>query len=122
ETVHRLKTGALIRASVLLGALGGAEAGDARLTLLSDYADCIGLAFQIQDDVLGVVGDRATLGKTPGLDQRHAKPTYPTLLGLDQAQLRAEALVEQACGHLQTLGAGAETLRQLARYIVQRDR
>lgn len=120
ETVSRLKTGALIRASVLLGALGRAEIDEAALTRLAHYADCIGLAFQIQDDILDITGDTATMGKPRGSDQARDKPTYPMLLGLDQAQRRAVALCEEARAQLEPFGERAGVLFWLANFIVQR--
>ena len=88
ENMHIHKTGALIRASVLLGALSQPKVEPAVLEQLDHYAKCIGLAFQIRDDILDVIGDAATLGKTTGADRALNKPTYPTLLGLDGARPR----------------------------------
>ena len=87
---------------------------------LDHYAKCIGLAFQIRDDVLDVEGDTATLGKPQGSDAALAKPTYPTLLGLTESKRLAAELVDDAVASLDGLGDGAEPLRQLARYIVAR--
>ena len=120
ETVSRLKTGALIRASVLLGALGRADIAAADLARLAHYAECIGLAFQIQDDILDITGDTATLGKTQGSDQARDKPTYPMLLGLEQARQRTEDLCQEAQTQLEPLGERASILIWLARFIVQR--
>ncbi|QQS55738.1 MAG: (2E,6E)-farnesyl diphosphate synthase [Candidatus Competibacteraceae bacterium] len=120
ENMHIHKTGALIRASVLLGALSRPEVEPAVLERLDRYAKCIGLAFQIRDDILDVVGDTATLGKTQGADRVLNKPTYPALLGLDGAREHARALHQEALASLEPLGAEADPLRWLATYIVER--
>lgn len=120
ENMHIHKTGALIRASVLLGALSQPTADPAVLERLDHYAKCIGLAFQIRDDILDVVGDAAMLGKTTGADRALNKPTYPTLLGLEGAREHARVLHEEALASLQPLGSEAEALRWLASYIVER--
>ena len=118
EQMHRLKTGALIEASVTLGALAGG-ADDRLLERLALYARAIGLAFQVRDDILDVTADSQTLGKTQGKDAAHDKPTYVSLLGLESAQAMAVRLREEAEAALQGL-EGAERLNQLARYIVER--
>lgn len=120
ETMHRHKTGALIEASVLLGALASGKADDLSLKALLQYARAIGLAFQVQDDILDVESDTATLGKTQGKDEAHDKPTYPSLLGLDAAKDYALELRDQALHVLRAFGNSAEPLRELARYIVER--
>jgi len=120
EDMHIHKTGALIRASVLLGALCADALDETRLAHLDHYAKCIGLAFQIQDDILDVIGDTATLGKTAGADTARAKPTYPALLGLDGARQRAAELLADAQAALDGFGEEADSLRALADYIVQR--
>lgn len=120
ETMHRHKTGALIEASVQLGALASGRADAASLEALRRYAEAVGLAFQVQDDILDVESDTATLGKTQGKDQAHDKPTYPALLGLDAAKAYALALRDQALAALEGFGDNAEPLRALARYIVER--
>ncbi|MEW6461585.1 polyprenyl synthetase family protein [Ectopseudomonas khazarica] len=120
ETMHRHKTGALIEASVLLGALSSGKADDLSLKALLQYARAIGLAFQVQDDILDVESDTATLGKTQGKDEAHDKPTYPALLGLDAAKDYALELRDQALHVLRAFGNSAEPLRELARYIVER--
>ena len=121
EDMHRLKTGALIRASILLGAMCSTVVTEAELTLLARYADCIGLSFQIQDDILDVVGDTETLGKPRGSDEKMQKPTYPSILGLDASKKLALDQHEQALLHLETLDERADTLRQLSAYIVERE-
>ena len=148
--IHRLKTGALIRASVLLGAMSQLQAqhqtqvssrtaatatatvpenlyrpvpsqtAQETLNRLSHYADCIGLAFQIQDDILDETGTTATLGKPQGSDRKADKPTYVTVLGLAAAQDRANQLVSDAVAALAGLDSKADYLRQLASYIVTR--
>jgi farnesyl diphosphate synthase len=120
ENMHIHKTGALIRASVLLGALSQPGVEAAALERLDRYAKCIGLAFQIRDDILDVIGDTATLGKPQGADQALAKPTYPALLGLEGAREHARVLHEEALASVQPLGAAAEPLRWIASYIVER--
>ncbi|MBD9677006.1 (2E,6E)-farnesyl diphosphate synthase [Pseudomonas sp. PDM18] len=120
ETMHRHKTGALIEASVQLGALASGRADATSLEALRRYAEAVGLAFQVQDDILDVESDTATLGKTQGKDQAHDKPTYPALLGLDAAKAYALALRDQALAALEGFGDSAEPLRALARYIVER--
>ncbi len=120
ENMHIHKTGALIRASVLLGAFSRPEVEPTVLERLDRYAKCIGLAFQIRDDILDVVGDTATLGKTQGADRALNKPTYPALLGLDGAREHARALHQEALASLESLGSEADPLRWLATYIVER--
>ena len=120
ETMHRHKTGALIEASVRLGALASGRSDAASLAALARYARAIGLAFQVQDDILDVESDTATLGKTQGKDQAHDKPTYPALLGLEAAKAYAVDLRDQALAALEPFDARADALRELARYIVER--
>jgi len=120
EFMHRHKTGALIEASVRLGALASARAEQAQLDALQVYAQAIGLAFQVQDDILDVESDTATLGKRQGADIARDKPTYPALLGLEAAKAYAIELRDQALIALQGFGETAEPLRALARYIVER--
>ena len=120
ETMHRHKTGALIEASVRLGALASGEADNLTLRALQEYAQAVGLAFQVQDDILDVESDTATLGKTQGKDEANHKPTYPALLGLDKAKAYALELRDLALHALRPFGESAEPLRDLARYIVER--
>jgi len=120
EFMHRHKTGALIEASVRLGALASGRAEQAQLDALQTYAQAIGLAFQVQDDILDVESDTATLGKRQGADIARDKPTYPALLGLETAKAYANELRDQALDAVQGLGEHAEPLRALARYIVER--
>ncbi|MBD9396439.1 (2E,6E)-farnesyl diphosphate synthase [Pseudomonas sp. PDM11] len=120
EVMHRHKTGALIEAAVRLGALASGRADEQSLAALSTYARAVGLAFQVQDDILDVESDTATLGKTQGKDQANDKPTYPALLGMTAAKAYALELRDQALQALQPFGEAAEPLRELARYIVER--
>ena len=120
ETMHSMKTGALIRASVLMAAWSAEDLADRVLDALSRFGTSIGLAFQIQDDILDVEGDTDTLGKMAGADSAREKPTYPSVAGLDQAKRRAGDLCDEAIGALEAVGGAAEPLRALARYIVHR--
>lgn len=120
EVMHRHNTGALIEASVALGALASGNTDELACKALLHYARAIGLAFQVQDDILDVESDTATLGKTQGKDEAHDKPTYPALLGLDAAKDYALELRDQALHVLRPFGNSAEPLRELARYIVER--
>lgn len=120
QTMHELKTGALIRASVRLGALASITANDTILTKLDRYAWCIGLAFQVQDDVLDVIADTDTLGKTQGADIALNKPTYPALMGLNAAKQKALDLIDDALAQLEELPYNTQILANLANFVVQR--
>ena len=120
EYMHRHKTGALIEASVRLGALASGRSDPRSLDALQVYARAVGLAFQVQDDILDVESDTATLGKRQGADIARDKPTYPALLGLDAAKGYALELRDVALQALNAFGESAEPLRELARYIVER--
>ncbi|WP_006786873.1 (2E,6E)-farnesyl diphosphate synthase [Thiorhodospira sibirica] len=120
EDMHIHKTGALIRASVLLGALSLVEIDEVRLEKLDRYAKCIGLAFQIRDDILDVESDTETLGKPQGSDMAQNKPTYPALIGMEASKQRARELVDDALESISPLGPDADLLRFVARYIVER--
>jgi geranylgeranyl pyrophosphate synthase len=120
ENMHQLKTGALIRASVLLGAMCSPDVEPEKLQALETYAHCVGLAFQIHDDVLDVTADTQTLGKPQGSDEQQNKPTYPALLGLEGAQQRALELHQQAIQALEVFDDSADILRQLSAYIIER--
>ncbi|MAA72914.1 MAG: (2E,6E)-farnesyl diphosphate synthase [Bermanella sp.] len=120
ENMHNHKTGALIKASVLLGAQCQAKLDPQTHDLLSQYADAIGLAFQVQDDILDVTSDTQTLGKTQGADAALNKPTYVSLLGLEGAQQKAAQLHQTALDALAPLGENAKALRQIANYIIER--
>ena len=121
QTMHSRKTGALIRASVELGALCSGQADEQRFHGISRYADCIGLAFQIHDDVLDIESDTETLGKPQGSDLEKNKATYPNLLGLAGAKQAARDLLDEALNHLSGFGENADMLRELAIYIVERN-
>lgn len=119
EHMHSLKTGALIRASVCLGGLA-ANASQATLSALDNFARAIGLAFQVQDDILDIESDTATLGKMQGADQKLNKPTYPALLGMEQAKIKAAELVDSAHNALDHIPADCTLLHELADFIVTR--
>ena len=120
ENMHIHKTGALIRASVKLGALAYPALDDNLLAKLDHYAKCIGLAFQIQDDILDIEANTETLGKAQGADIAHNKVTYPALLGLRGAKQMATELIEQALDSLSDFDDKAEPLRWMANYIITR--
>jgi farnesyl diphosphate synthase len=122
EYMHILKTGALIRASVLMGAHCGRPMQAAELDHLDRYAKCVGLAFQVVDDVLDEESDSATLGKTAGKDREANKPTYTSLMGLAGAKKFAAELLADAHDALKGFDTRADRLRQLADFIVHRDR
>jgi farnesyl diphosphate synthase len=121
ENMHIHKTGALIRASVNMAALAKADIDPLVAKKLDHYAKCIGLSFQVKDDILDLESDTATLGKTQGKDQDNDKPTYPALLGLAGAKQKAQELHEQALVSLADFGSEADLLRDLSLYIIQRD-
>lgn len=118
--MHSKKTGALIRASVKLAVLSQPGLDADKAERLDGYARCIGLAFQIRDDILDVESDTETLGKTQGADAALRKPTFPALLGMQQAKDEAQALYETALEHLKPFDSGARILREIASYIVNR--
>ncbi|MDE2117995.1 MAG: polyprenyl synthetase family protein [Betaproteobacteria bacterium] len=120
ESMHIHKTGALIRAAVQLGAQCGAALGEAQLNRLDHFGKCVGLAFQVVDDVLDSEADTATLGKTAGKDAEQDKPTYVTLLGVQAARKMAAELHRDALDALSGFGADARRLRELADFIVLR--
>jgi geranylgeranyl pyrophosphate synthase len=122
EDMHIHKTGALIRASVVLGALTAPELEESTLERLDHYAKCIGLAFQIRDDILDVEGETATLGKRSGADLTLEKSTYPALIGLEASRQRAVELNDEAQDSLSGLGSAADPLRKISLYIIERDR
>jgi len=122
EHMHNLKTGALIRASVRMGALTTGRANQAQLSALTHYANAIGLAFQVKDDILDVVADTETLGKQQGADIALNKPTYVSLLGLEGAQEKAQELHHSALAALEGFDDKANPLRQLSAYIIERNK
>ncbi len=125
EVIHQQKTGALIRASVRIAARCGGPKAITLLPLLDQYAEAIGLAFQVQDDILDVIGDCTITGKQQGADSVLSKSTYPSLLGLEGAQNKATQLHHQAIHALQQLnvqGFNTEILEALASYIIKRNK
>ena len=121
QHMHGLKTGALIRAAVALGGLSCSDVSDALLADLDVYADKLGLAFQVIDDVLDCEQDTATLGKTAGKDEEANKPTYVKLLGLEGARTQAISLAEEAKTAVATYGDAAAALLGLADYVIKRN-
>ncbi len=122
ESIHRLKTGALIRASLEMGALAAGVTDPMSLASLQRYGSLLGLAFQVQDDVLDVIGNAHTLGKSVGADERMGKATYPSIMGLAQAQQLSHDLHAQALTELHTMEADTQMLLQLTDYLISRDR
>ena len=120
EHMHSLKTGALIRAAVALGALSCPNLDDTALVHLDAYAQKLGLAFQVIDDVLDCEADTATLGKTAGKDENNNKPTYVKLMGLHPARAYAEQLIAEAIAQLTPFGEQAKYLRLLAEFVTAR--
>jgi farnesyl diphosphate synthase len=120
ERMHQLKTGAMLRVSVLLGALAGRDLASHELEALAAYSRAIGLAFQVVDDVLDATEDSATLGKTAGKDAADNKPTYVSILGLEPSKALAGQLRQQAHDALAPFGEQALRLREIADLIVQR--
>ncbi len=119
EYIHRSKTAALITASVVSGGLYGGTNDDA-VDNLRTFGKSIGLAFQIIDDVLDVTQTSEQLGKTAGKDTAAEKATYPALFGIDESLKKADALAEKALGSLDSFGSRADTLKELARFLVER--
>jgi geranylgeranyl pyrophosphate synthase len=119
--MHLLKTGALIRAAVALGGIV-ANGTEGQMQLLDQYGKSIGLAFQVVDDILDVEGSSQALGKTSGKDSNSNKPTYVSLCGLEGAKKEAAHLLAEALEALSSFGKGADRLRELATYVVERDR
>ena len=122
EILHIHKTGALIRAAVRLATLLNPMIEKAKVQTLDRYAKCVGLAFQIRDDILDVEGATEVLGKTQGKDSAQDKPTYPALLGLSGAREKAEELLQEALQCLTPFGEEADPLRWIAEYIIGRSR
>jgi len=119
ENLHILKTGALIRASVLLGAITASD-DEEKIAILDHYAKNIGLAFQVVDDILDVTSDTETLGKTQGKDAAQDKPTYPSLLGLTESRKRARQLCTEALESIGEMGDAASPLRTIAHMVLNR--
>lgn len=121
ENMHIHKTGALIRASVQLGALCQPDVTDTQLEALDHYGKCVGLAFQVQDDILDIEASTEILGKPQGADAALNKPTYPAILGLAESKQLALELHEDAISHLEIFGDKAQILRELSAYIIGRE-
>jgi farnesyl diphosphate synthase len=120
ENMHLHKTGALIRCSVGIAALATPNLNPRTFENLDRFAQCIGLSFQIQDDILDEESNTETLGKTQGKDRDNDKPTYPFLLGMDGAKQKAQDLHNEAVGALSQFGAEANLLRELSKFIIER--
>lgn len=120
ESMHRHKTGALIVAAVRIGALTAPDRKPGQIDALTDYARTLGLAFQVQDDLLDIEGDTTVIGKPQGSDQARGKPTYPSLMGVEKARQYLDGLLENALGSLESFGSEADALRAMADYVVAR--
>ena len=120
ENVHHNKTGAIIKCAIRLGAYAAGDKGIAVLDKLDQYANAVGLAFQVQDDILDVISDTATLGKPQGSDEQMNKSTYPALLGIDGAIAKAQSLLTDALLSLEAIPYNTELLEQFARYVIER--
>lgn len=120
ENIHRNKTGALMRCAIRMGAMAAGHKGLDVLPHLDQYADAVGLAFQVQDDILDIISDTETLGKPQGSDQQLNKSTYPALLGLEGAMNKAQLLYEEALQALQAIPYNTEHLEEFARYVIER--
>lgn len=121
EQMHQHKTGALIRASIRMGAISTGAHTEQDFAALDAYANAIGLAFQVQDDIIDITSDTQTLGKTQFSDEEANKPTYPKLLGLEGAKDLAQSLHGQAIDSISTFGDAAQPLVDLANYIIGRN-
>lgn len=120
ETMHIHKTGALIRTCVQLAALSADQLGKDKFNALDSYAKCIGLSFQVQDDILDVIGDTQTLGKTQGSDCENNKPTFPSIIGLEASREKMLDLHHKALDSLSIFGEEAEILRYISAWFVER--
>ncbi len=120
ENIHRNKTGALISAAVMMAAVCVFEGTDQAIPKLREYAQAIGLAFQVQDDILDIISDTEVLGKTAGKDQQVDKSTYPALMGLENAQIYAKELHDQAFRALEIFGDSAAELNQISQFLLSR--
>lgn len=119
QYIHTHKTGALIKASVVAGALIGGAAGE-QLAAITRYGEAAGLAFQIADDILDIEGTTEEIGKDAGSDEARGKATYPAVIGVAAAKEEAQAMMDEALRALEIFGAEADPLRAIAQYIVQR--
>ncbi|HVF36143.1 MAG TPA: farnesyl diphosphate synthase [Candidatus Saccharimonadia bacterium] len=121
ERMHVLKTGALIRAAVRLGALASGASDERTLAALESYGHCVGLGFQIRDDILDIEGETAVTGKQQGADAARDKPTYPAILGLAESRRLAQVLRDEAIAALARASLQSKSLTDLAHYSVERD-
>ncbi|OCG09112.1 geranyl transferase [Gilliamella sp. wkB178] len=121
QKIHCYKTGALIKAAVRLGAIASGDIAKLYYYALDSYAEAIGLAFQIQDDILDVIGEQAIMGKPQGSDMAHQKSTYPALVGLDNAINMTQQLYQQAIASLEQIPYNSQPLLDLAGYIINRN-
>ena len=120
ENMHRHKTGALIAASVRMGALTATEVNKDQLAALTVYSQTLGLAFQVQDDLLDIEGDTTVIGKPQGSDLARSKPTYPSLMGAAGARNYLSQLLESALASIEMFGEEGDLLRDMAGYVVAR--
>ena len=121
ELIHRRKTGALFRVSLRLGGLI-AGAGETQLAALDEYGQNLGLAFQVTDDLLDVSGSETTVGKRVGKDNARGKTTYPAVLGVEASHQRAQTLIDEACQAIEQFSKLGSPLRELAKYVLQRNK
>lgn len=121
KTMHRLKTGALIKASVTVPCII-AGSNENTLAHMSSYGECIGLAFQVHDDILDITGDKELTGKNTLSDEAQDKPTFPSVMGLEESSRQAKLLRDRAIAHLQEIPGDTSMLAWLADYVIQRDR
>lgn len=120
EHMHRLKTGALIKASVLLAVIASGADDPATHNHFARFAECIGLMFQIRDDILDIQSNTETLGKPQGSDEAQKKPTYPSIIGMEESESACKELLEQACLEMESVNVRWDTLKLISRYIVTR--
>lgn len=119
--IYHLKTGALFSACIELGRLASRDNDEVNQQALKEFGDCIGLAFQIQDDILDIEASTEALGKPQGIDVKNKKDTYPKLMGLNAAKEKVESLYEEAINAINYLGHKAQILRELAGFMLQRN-
>lgn len=120
EEIHRNKTGALIQAAIMMAAVTLYQGSDVEIPLLRRFGQAVGLAFQVQDDILDVIGDTEALGKQAGMDAQLEKSTYPALMGLEAAQAYAKELTDEAFAAIESFGEAGEDLRDLATFLLLR--
>jgi farnesyl diphosphate synthase len=120
ETIHRNKTGALISAAIMMAAVTIFEGTDLAIPKLREFGQAIGLAFQVQDDILDIISDTEVLGKTAGKDEQVEKSTYPALMGLEKAQAYAQQLHDQAMTALNHFEGQADDLMQITQFLLTR--